>query len=106
MRNKTRFLSYLRYTNRVMLQLVDTILQHSARPPVIVVQSDHGFRDFEGGPPATQRDLFFKNYSAFYFPDKAYSGLYDTMSNVNTFPVLLNTYFGTHIPLQRDSSVF
>jgi hypothetical protein len=71
---------------------------------LIILQSDHGFTDFEGGP--SKPALFFKNYSAFYFPDKNYSSLYDTMSNINTFPVIFNKYFGMNIPLQKDTSVF
>ncbi|MES1225089.1 MAG: hypothetical protein ABUT20_56930, partial [Bacteroidota bacterium] len=102
--NKKLFLSYLKYTNKVMLKMTDSILHKPGKPPVIIIQSDHGFRDFEGGPSVPY--LYFKNYMAFYFPDKNYSTLYDTMSNVNTFPVLFNKYFNTHIPLQKDTSTF
>ena len=98
------FLSYLRYTNRVMLTLINKILKDSKKPPVIIVQSDHGFRDFKDGPKMPY--LFFKNYSAFYFPDKNYSMLYDTLSNINTFPIIFNKYFNTNIPLQKDTSTF
>lgn len=103
-KNKKLFLSYLQYTNKQMLRIIDSIKLLSYKPPVIIVQSDHGFTDFEGCPPLT--DLFFKNYSAFYFPAKNYKLLYDTMSTINTFPVLFNTFFGSAIPLQKDSSIF
>ena len=102
--DKELFLSYLQYTNKVMLSLTNRILKDSRRPPVIIIQSDHGFRDFKGGPSTPY--LYFKNYSAFYFPDRDYSMLYDTMSNINTFPVLFNKYFNTRIGLQQDTSVF
>lgn len=103
-KNKALFLSYLKYTNKVILDIVSKIIQAPGSNALIVLQSDHGFRDFEGGP--TYPQLFFKNYSAFYFPDKNYSTLYDTMSNINTFPVLFNKYFNTKIPLQQDTTVF
>jgi len=102
--DKALFLSYLKYTNRVALKIIDQIIRVSGDSSLIILQSDHGFRDFTGGPSHPQ--AFFRNYSAFYFPDKNYSTLYDTMSNINTFPVIFNQYFGTHIPLQKDSSVF
>jgi len=102
--NKSLFISYLKYTNNVALKIINQIMQASGGNATIILQSDHGFRGFEGGP--TRPQTFFKNYSAFYFPDKNYNALYDTMSNINTFPVIFNKYFGTNIPLQRDSSVF
>lgn len=103
-RNKSRFLSYLKYTNHMILEITDKILQAGGSNNLIILQSDHGFTDFEGGP--TEKKLFFENYSAIYFPGKEYSAFYDTLSNVNTFPILFNTYFNTQIPLQKDSSVF
>jgi hypothetical protein len=104
LRNKDLFLSYLRYTNKKITGLVKTIQKASANKSIIIIQSDHGFRDFEGGP--NHPEAFFTNYSAFYFPDKNYSTLYDTLTNVNTFPIVLNKYFKTRIPMRSDSSVF
>jgi hypothetical protein len=104
LKNKSLFLSYLKYTNKIILEITRKIIQDSGDNALIVLQSDHGFRDFAGGPSLPH--LFFKNYSAFYFPDKNYSTLYDTMSNINTFPILLNKYFNTKFPLQPDTAVF
>ncbi|HYM93871.1 MAG TPA: sulfatase-like hydrolase/transferase [Chitinophagaceae bacterium] len=103
-KNKDLFLSYLEYTNKIILRIADTLLSQPCKTPIIIIQSDHGFQDFDGGP--TTPYLYFKNYSAFYFPDKNYSTLYDTLSNVNTFPLLLNKYFEANISLQKDTSVF
>jgi len=102
--NRSLFLSYLKYTNRVAIKIIDQIMQASGGNALIILQSDHGFRDFEVVHSRPQ--AFFQNYSAFYFPDNDYSALYDTMSNINTFPVIFNKYFGTNIPLQQDSTVF
>ncbi len=104
LKNKELFLSYLKYTNKTIEKIIDKIGISSDNKSVIVVQSDHGFRDYTDGP--TDTPWFFTNYSAFYFPDKDYSALYDTLSNVNTFPLLFNKYFNTKLPLKRDSSVF
>jgi hypothetical protein len=104
MRNKALFLSYLEYTNKVMLSIIGRIQQASGHKALIIVQGDHGFRDFTGGPKL--HEVYFKNYSAFYFPDKDYTTLYDTLSNINTFPLIFNKYFNTHIPLQKDSTIF
>ncbi len=103
-RNRSLFLSYLQYTNQAVLDITSKILQIAGKNSLIILQGDHGFTDFEGGP--FDRELFFKNYSAFYFPGKNYSAFYDTLSNINTFPILFNTYFNTRIPMQKDSSIF
>ena len=103
-RNKKLFLSYLNYTNKIILEITDKIIENSENNAVIILQSDHGFRDFEGGPSFPH--TFFKNYSAFYFPDKCYSAFYDTLSNINTFPILFNKYFNAKIPMQKDTAVF
>jgi len=102
--SKSLFVSYLKYTNKVAIRIIDQVMQASGGNALIILQSDHGFRDFE--ERRLNPRLFFKNYAAFYFPDKNYSSLYDTMSNINTFPIIFNKYFGTNIPLRKDTSVF
>ena len=104
MEDSSSFLSYLEYTNKVMLKTVEAILNRPGKPPVIVIQSDHGYRDFKKS--FVGEEQYFKNYSAFYFPDANYTMLYDTISNVNTFPVIFNKYFNTHIPMLKDTSIF
>ncbi len=104
MENKAAVIDYLKYTNKVILHLVDTLLHNQATPPIIIVQSDHGYRDFRQSE--VNPHLYFNNYSAFYFPNNNYSALYDTLSNINTFPLIFNGWFNTHIPLQKDSVVF
>jgi hypothetical protein len=103
-KNKTLFLSYLKYTNNKIIQICNAIKKGSNNKALILLQSDHGFTDFEGGP--VEPETFFKNYIALFSPDKDYSALYDTISNINTFPIIFNKYFGANIPLQKDSSIF
>ena len=102
-KNKALFLSYLKYTNKTILEIINSIILNSKGNAVVILQSDHGYRDFEGALNFTE--TFFKNYSAFYFPDKNYSTIYDTISNINNFPVLFNKYFNTKIPLQPDTTI-
>ena len=37
-----QFSSYVKYTNKKVLEVVDKILAASKEPPIIVIQSDHG----------------------------------------------------------------
>lgn len=102
--NKALFLAYLQYTNTIIDKIYRHINYASNHKAVIIIGSDHGFTDFAGGPE--EKELQFTNYAAYYFPDQNYASLYDTLSNINTFPILFNKYFKTAIPLQKDSTIF
>lgn len=101
--DKKMFKGYIQYTNSKLLQIVKNILSaHERKDIVIILQSDHGFDDIDTSRP---QDAF-RNYKAIYFSDKDYSMLYDSMSNVNTFRVVLNKYFMQHLPMLKDSSFY
>jgi hypothetical protein len=44
----------------------------------------------------------YKNLSAYYFYDKNYASLSDSISPVNSFRVVLNTYFKKDITLLKN----
>lgn len=103
------YLDQLEYTNKIIKKFVRR-LQETKKKQIIIVEGDHGFRNaqtYKGKkiPKSyyTQGE-YFKNLNAFYFYDKNYDSLYDSISPVNTFRVVLNTYFDQHIPLLPDSS--
>ena len=94
---------YIVYTNRKFLSLIDTILASSPKPPIILLLSDHGFREIK---EEEYRNTMFLNLNTVYFPDKDYTGFYRGMSNVNLFRLLLNKYFGQKLPFLKDSAIF
>ncbi|HVE61418.1 MAG TPA: hypothetical protein VNA26_06350, partial [Chitinophagaceae bacterium] len=81
----------------------DTILQKSKTPPIIVFMGDHGFRHFL---QPVDRHYHFMNFNSIYLPGKNYKGLYDSISGVNQFRIILNNQFKTNFPLIKDSSSF
>ena len=100
--DKKRFSEYTAYGRKILISLVKKLLQKNNQP-VIILQSDHGasLAFYDGSPKAYR----FSNYSAFYFPDKNYDKLYDSISNINTFRVVLNKYFDQEFPLLPDSTI-
>lgn len=100
--NKERFKNYIGYTNQQVSVLLDSIIHRSDGEAIIIVQSDHGLFDLA----ENRYQNAFRNYSAFYFPDRDYKLLYDSMSNVNTFRIIFNKYFDQQLPLLKDSSIF
>jgi hypothetical protein len=100
---KRDYVSYLVYTNKRLLSLVDTIRLNSKKPPVIMLMSDHGYRRFSH---KKYDDYQFMTLNTILLPGKNYSGFYDGMSNVNQLRVLLNTQFGQRLPMIKDSTIF
>lgn len=73
------------------------------RPLVLIIEGDHGNRYAAWG--RNIREKQFMNLNAYYFSDKDYSMLYDSISPVNSFRVVLNKYFNTQLPLLKDSTI-
>jgi len=75
---------------------------------IIVIQSDHGPASFKTKGKPTQDYLKerFRILNAYYLPGKTYaqSGLYDSITPVNSFRVVLNDYFAAKLPLLPDRS--
>ena len=89
------------FADKVIKELVSYIQQHNKRNAVIIVEGDHGYRSFEN---TEHQNYTFQNFSAIYFPDQQYELLYDSVSPVNTFRIVLNKYFAAGFPLLKDSS--
>lgn len=109
----TNYLAQLQCANIKMTRLISDILKKSKIPPVIILQSDEG--------PFPMKELISQNQSwgtakdvslrekfpilnAYYFPSASTAALYQSISPVNSFRVLFNTYFGTDYPLLPDKN--
>ncbi|MBI2019370.1 sulfatase-like hydrolase/transferase [Candidatus Daviesbacteria bacterium] len=108
------YIDQLIFANQALQKLIGLILQGSPKPPVIVLQSDHG-----SYPPGLQKEGYnfywpaaskdelkerFGILNAYYFPDKDTNSLYETITPVNSFRIILNKYFGEKLKLLPDRS--
>ena len=100
--DKHSYIQQLVYSNKQVIKVIDAIFAKSTRPFIIVLQGDHGFKYFN----PTKRAYEFDNLNAFYFYNKDYRLLHDSLTSVNTFRVVLNTFFGTDLSLRKDTTVF
>jgi hypothetical protein len=92
------------YTEGVVSKWVDNLQQQTKGKAVIIVQSDHG----SGIPFAKPHDWYnerMKILNAYYLPDVKNRGLYETITPINSFRVVLNDYFDTKLPMNPDRSV-
>jgi hypothetical protein len=91
-----RYYGYnVHHANKKLRQMVDTIQGHDPDATIIVL-GDHGYRLHNGEGPHPEH---FRNMSAIYFPDRAYSSIPDSLTNVNVFRVVLNKVCGTRYPI-------
>jgi hypothetical protein len=96
------------FITRRIEETIDRILATSPEPPIIILQSDHG-SELNLDPEDVQNTDLKERMSilnAYYFPGKRYEGIYDSISPVNSFRVLLNTFYGANIKLLPDRSYF
>ena len=102
-KRKLYYIDYLKYTNKKFLKLLDYILSITNRKQIIILASDHGYRTFVEKP---DKKYYFNNFFSVYFPNKEYSGFYDSISTVNVFRTVLNSQFGQQLPLLKDTSIY
>ena len=100
---KKDYLNQLIYSRQLVKQAINSIFKKDTLNKIIVLQGDHGFRDY-GEPNKTGR--FFENLNAIYFYDKNYAALSDSMTPVNTFRVVLNQYFQERLKYLPDTSIY
>ncbi|MCF7810504.1 hypothetical protein K9N50_05905 [bacterium] len=99
------------YLNKNILALVDTMLQKDSKP-IIILQADHGNNigfdiNKEWAEPSYELvDSRLGVLNAIYFPDEDYSLLYDSISTINTFRVVLKKYADPTILLHEDNYHF
>jgi hypothetical protein len=99
----------LLFVNQLLCAAIDRILTQSTRPPIIVVQADHGpdaGKNLVGSTPDSFMMERMAILNAIYFPDRAYERLYEDITPVNTFRVLLGQYFDVDLDLLEDRSFY
>jgi hypothetical protein len=84
----------IQFINQKMLEIAKQIIARSQVPPIIIIHGDHGLR----------KDNRPKILNAYYLPGEGSENLYPTISPVNSFRVIFDTYFGTDYGLLPDES--
>jgi hypothetical protein len=98
----------VQFVNRMIEQTIDTILARSAKPPVIILQGDHG----PGGSldwDSPQETCLWERTSilnAYYLPDGGAQALTPDISPVNSFRVVLNATFDAGLELLPNRTFF
>ncbi|HSA99255.1 MAG TPA: hypothetical protein VLE49_01305 [Anaerolineales bacterium] len=97
----------VKFINREILKVIDAILQKSKSPPVILLMGDHGPASMFNFDPQTPGCLWERTSILYAISLPGHENdntVYPSISPVNTFRVIFNTYFGTDLPLLEDRS--
>lgn len=100
--SKPRYVSYLRGLNKIYLTTIDSIQAKTNGKAIILLISDHGFRQFK---EPEKIKYYFSNLLTIYTPEKNYSNFYEGISTVNFFRAFLNQKFNQDLPMLKDSMV-
>ena len=94
-------LAEFEFVNSRFLQMIDTILENSQNPPIIIFQADHG-STFGYHRSDDKRFVLFDIYAAFYLPDNYDVEFPEPFTAINSFPLILNEVFATDFALQDN----
>ncbi len=82
----------VQFINQRMLEIVESIIQNSSSPPIIILQGD------TGGPANTITNIL----NAYYLRGDTNEMLYPSVSPVNSFRIIFDTYFGASYEILPD----
>jgi hypothetical protein len=97
------------FVNKKVLEWLKTLMAHNPHaPPIVILQGDHGAKlryDYEH----LERTDFLEAYSilnAYYVPESIKRKLYDSITPVNSFRLLLSTLFDVPLPLLPEEHYY
>jgi hypothetical protein len=98
----------VQFVDKKLEQAIDRILADSEKPPVIIIQGDHGPGGHLDWDSPAQSCLAERTsiLNAYYLPGDGAAQLYPEISPVNSFRVVLNQYFAAGLELLPDKTYF
>ena len=102
--DKEGYVNSVKFTDKKIMEIVEQLLTESAKPPVIIIQADHGIGfDFESSNPSNESiEQKMSILSAYYLPDIEKNLSNDVITPVNTFRIIFNSYFNTNYDLLEN----
>ncbi len=92
------YVNQVMFINKFILPNLQMLIDESESPPVIILQGDHGQLN-------KNKAAQLKILNAYYLPD-GYDALYPSITPVNSFRIIFNSYFGTKFSQLPDESYY
>jgi hypothetical protein len=99
------YLQQYMFVSRKITEATALILEDSAAPPVILIQSDHGYRgSLRLGKQKSQMPWaeIIKVFNALHLPGTGPKQIEPSLSPLNNFRLIFNQYFGAHYPFLQN----
>ncbi len=103
---KKLYLEQVLFANKKIKEMVDEILAKSKVEPIIIIQGDHGAWNVPLESEEETRDLQVSIFNVYHLPGQGKKFLYKSITPVNTFRLVFDTYFGTNYGLLEDKSFY
>jgi hypothetical protein len=103
---KDQYIDQLVFMNNRITAAVDRILATSARPPIIVIHSDHGPNLAAGNSHEQWISIRRANFAAYLLPGKPGALMPANLSLVNQYRHIFNFYFNQRMPILPDRYYF
>ena len=104
------YVEQLQFVNSKVLELVDHLQNKYEKEFIIIIQSDHGPASLGTEEMLNPSDDLIRErmriFNAYYVPDKIKKQLYNNITPVNTFRVILSEIIGLELPLLKDEVFF
>jgi hypothetical protein len=111
--NKSGYVHQVQYINKKIIETVDKILQESDSAPIIIIQGDHGTPTQLGGGGLRWNNINDDSirermsiFSAISIPNVDSAVIYDGITPVNYFRLVLNTQLNGNYELLEDRMYF
>ena len=95
------YISQVEFVNKQIQILVDSILEESETPPIIIIQADHGsglFTDLSSPDTSCLKERF-SIFAAYYLPGMDRESIPEDITPVNIFRIIFNRYFNANLPM-------
>jgi hypothetical protein len=104
---RDQYVEQMQYLNNQLTQVIESILQNSKSPPIIILQADHGTRRLTKASAAkTCMREAFSTFSAYYLPGVEPDKVPEDITTVNIFRIVLNEYFDARLPLLENAQYY
>jgi len=111
--NKSGYVNQVQYINKKVIETVDRIFQESDSEPIIIIQGDHGTPTQLGGGGLRWNNINDDSirertsiFNAYYLPNLDSEVIYEGITPVNSFRIVLNNYLKGDYELLEDKIYF